>query len=335
MLDANRVSTDPAWFPVDLHVPDRVFRFLEVTLDAIERSTFLDTRIEAPLDLAQAVPMGSLPLLPSPPRLDWIFHTSFCGSTLLARALHVAPEQVVLREPLVFRRLGDARRSGWRVEEFLAPVVGLLGREWTPGGRVIVKPTHAALNVAADLMSAVPQSRAMMLGSPLSDFLVSNLKKTRETQAKIPELAERALSASRLGPKLPRAALAPPGLLEAAVLQWAAQRELSIELVERTGEDRIMFVDAQSLFADPAATALRCARWFGSTVDPVAIERVASTVAGRNAKAPDVPYSARQRLEEAAHVRARYDSELRRAHAWFEAWVLPHMSPRAAGHLGG
>ncbi|MFX5622823.1 hypothetical protein ABTE00_21950, partial [Acinetobacter baumannii] len=81
--------------------------------------------------------------------------------------------------------------------------------------------------------------RGVLLSSDLEDFVVSNIKKTPETQAKIPQLAERALRACSLGPRLPAAALAPPDLLAAATLQWAAQRELAIDLIERVGAARL------------------------------------------------------------------------------------------------
>ena len=231
----NREDFDEAtWFPVDLHVPERWFGFARIAPEVVARSSFLDTRIEATLGDLDAVPVDRLPPLPSPDAVGWLFHTSFCGSTLLARLLH-GGACTVLREPLVLRRLGDARRSAWAVDGLLEPAVRLLGRPWVPGGRVIVKPTHAALNVAGDLLDAASASRGVVLTSSLDDFLVSNIKKTPETHAKVPELAERALNASSFGTRLPAAALAAPDLVAAVALHWAAQREICAELLARAG----------------------------------------------------------------------------------------------------
>ena len=100
---------DASWFPVDLDVPARAFRFLKLAPSVLEDSVFLDTRIGAPLEQAVAVPAGALGASPAGAVPAFLFHTSFCCSTLLARTLHIAPRVVALKEPLVLRRLADAR----------------------------------------------------------------------------------------------------------------------------------------------------------------------------------------------------------------------------------
>ena len=109
---------------------------------------------------------------------------------MLARLLHVVPYTAVLREPLVLRRLSDCADAGHDIRPWVKPLVALLSRPWRPHGHVVVKPTHAALNIAAGMMAATPASRAIILTSTLEDFLVSHLKKTRETLAKAPLLDE-------------------------------------------------------------------------------------------------------------------------------------------------
>ena len=54
----------------------------------------------------------------------------------------------------------------------------LLSRPWfARRWRASSRPTHAALNIAPDLLAATPDSRASLLTSSLDDFLISNLKK--------------------------------------------------------------------------------------------------------------------------------------------------------------
>src|SRR5215467_7003298 len=159
---------DARWFAADLHVPDRRFAMRFLDEDVIERSSFLDTRIEAPPGATQplAVAAAAAPGLPRA-KLGWIFHTSFCASTLLARCLHLAPFTVALKEPLVLRRLSDARNGGWSLDGLVAPSLALLARPWRPGGAVVIKPTHVALNVAVELLAATPDSRAVIATSAL------------------------------------------------------------------------------------------------------------------------------------------------------------------------
>src|SRR5262245_5445881 len=133
-MDSGRLA-DARWFAVDLHVPDRRFgvRFLDE--DVIERSSFLDTRIEAPPGESQPLAVADAERAAAAmPRakVGWIFHTSFCASTLLARCLHLAPFTVALKEPLVLRRLSDARNGGWSLDGLVAPGLALIAH---PGHR--------------------------------------------------------------------------------------------------------------------------------------------------------------------------------------------------------
>lgn len=314
---------DARWFPVDLHVPERRFGFANLDVDALERSTFLDTRLDAALSSVENVPADALAAVPLPPRPPaWLFHTSFCGSTLLARALHVPDWQVALKEPLVLRRLGDARDAGWDVGELTDLAARLLARPWSNAGGVLVKATHAALNVAHDLLDATPASRAVLLTSSLDDFLVSNLKKPRETLEKVPALAERALRAGSLHRRLPPQALQPPDLLAAVALQWAAQRDVLSALATRFGE-RVRVLDFEDLAREPVEVSLACSRWWGLPAPAEATRARAQQVAQRNAKAVDVAYGADQRAHEALLVQDRHGADLARARAWADRYVLP------------
>ncbi|QGW66106.1 hypothetical protein GOY17_15015 [Lysobacter soli] len=317
-------APDARWFPVDLHVPERRFDMATLDVEVLERSTFLDTRLDATLASIEHVTADRFAGLPSQRAPAWLFHTSFCGSTLLARAAHVPDLQVALKEPLVLRRLGDARHSGWSIDGLCDTTVRLLSRPWTPDGSVLVKATHAALNIAPDLLRASPESRAVLLTSTLDDFLVSNIKKTTETQAKVPELAERALSAGTLHQRLPAQALQPPDLLCAVALQWAAQRDLLAGLVRDFGE-RVRVLDFATLADDPENVVVACARWWRMPSPEDALRLRAREVAHRNAKAMSVEYSAEQRAREARMVQERFGAELARARDWAQRFVLPHL----------
>lgn len=317
------------WFPVDLHVTGRWLAMLDLEPEVLERSTFLDKRIAA--SLADATPVAldqaATAALPQAP-LGWIFHTSFCCSTLLARALHLPPHQVVLKEPMVLRRLADARHDGTDIDGFVAPITRLLARPWHPAGRVVVKPTHAALNIASDLLDAAPGSRGVMVTSSLEDFLISNIKKPAETQAKIPTMVERAFAACTLHSRLPRAALEPPDILAGAALQWAAQREICLDLIDRHGQDRLRVLHADELLDDLPGSTWRCAQWLGLQVGRERLDRRVAEVGGRNAKALEVAYDRERRAAEARQLRDHYGPRLDRALHWFEDNVAPALRPQ-------
>lgn len=320
---------------------------MPIGAEVLDRSAFLDSRIEAPLREASsvAVDVVAQAALPEAAPLAWLFHTSFCCSTLLARMLHVPPCQVVLKEPLVLRRLGDARHAGWPLDGLVDPSVRLLSRPWHPCPAVVIKPTHAALNIAVELLDASPGSRGVILTSSLEDFLISNLKKTPETLAKVPALAERALQAGSFHARLPADALAPPDLLAAVALQWAAQRELCTDIATAVGPQRLRFLDAAALLDDVQATAWQCVQWLRLPVPrALLVPRVAES-SQRHAKARAAPYDPGDRAADARLIRARFGSEIAAVMRWFDRLVMPAMredalvvpawdDARGTGHAG-
>jgi hypothetical protein len=321
---------DASWFPVDLDVPARRFAFLKLAPSALEQSVFLDTRIQAPL--ADALPLPAdrvrdeLPHAGAPP--GFLFHTSFCCSTLLARLLHLEGRSVALKEPLVLRRLGDARHAGVDAGALTGLAVRLLARPWSVAGRVLIKPTHAALNVAPELLAAAPDARAVLLHGTLEDFLVSNIKKPPASQQKVPELVERALRASGWHERLSAAALAPPDFLSGVALQWCAQLELAGALLAGPQGARVRVLRERDLLADVPGTAGRVAEWLGWEFPRGVIEARAAEVAGRHAKQPDAAYGAERRAAEAAMLRERFGDDIDRALAWAGRLLFPAMRTR-------
>lgn len=319
----------PGWFPADLDVRNGCFLFAPVTESQIADATFLDNRFDIDWIRNQRTPIGDLlPGMPQRTEMAWLWHTSFCGSTLLARALDAAPWTNVLREPLVLRRLSDARDAGYDIAASTAASMTLLSRRWHGNGKIVVKPTHAALNIARDVVACTPGDRAVVLTSSLEDFLISNLKKSPETQAKAATLAERALRAGEFHRRLPPVAFNPPDHLCAVVLQWAAQRELVADLLVSAGGG-MQVVASRDLFDDLVGTTLDCARWLRIDAPESVLRAQCAAVSGRHAKAPSRRYDTSVRESEKRALHASHASEISAARTWAEDQVLPHMQPLA------
>ena len=325
MTDRIPDITDARWFPVDVDVRGGRIAFLELSDELIANASFLDNRVDASLGDSVVLSVDEIPHAFALAHTGWLFHTSFCCSTLLARALHFPPQQVCLKEPLVLRRLGDARDGGLEMGKFPKLIVDLLTRRRHDGAGVLIKPTHAALNIAVDLLREAPSSRAVVLTSELEDFLVSNLKKTPETQAKIPQLAERALRAGRFRHALPESAFQPPDLLCAAALQWAAQRELVVDIQDIVGVSRVWILDQQELLRDIAGVTQRVSNWLGLHPPAEAFAAHVHAVSQRHAKALDTAYGSEKREAERQLVATMFPRELENALAWARDNLLPYM----------
>jgi hypothetical protein len=314
---------DPRWFPFDLALDRGVVRFLRFEAPVLDASAFLDHRIALADRTPTEVDLAALEVAPPARPPAWLFHTSFCCSTLLARALHVAPAVEVLKEPFALRRLSDASNAGGSVDAWLAPTVRLLARPWTPGGRVVVKPTHVALNLAPALLDQAPGSRALLLHSGLEDFLVSNCKKTPETRDKVGRLAVRlAIDAGWDANALLAEAEAHAPWSGAVALQWAATRRLA-ERLSAHAPDRVRVLADHELLADLEGATRRVADWLGLDLPTGALAARLDAEARRHAKSTDVPYDAAQRRAEAAYVRGRDAAVIDRALAWAGTRLLP------------
>ncbi len=316
---------DAHWFAMDLDIPRGNVHVVQVDESLIEDSVFVDVRMPVDTNAMRVVglPQVAAAGLAGAPA-GWLWHTSFCGSTLLARMLYLPPHSVCLREPLMLRRLSDAHEAGTDIAPFVRPVIDLLSRPWRPGGKVVIKPTHAALNIAVPIMCADAGSRGLVLTSSLDDFLVSHLKKSPETLSRIGLLAQRALRAGTLAQRLPRAAFAPPDALCAAALQWAAQRDLVMALKQAAGA-RVQVIEWDRVQSDLPGLACNAAQWLQLDLPEQVLREHAAQVAGIHAKAPGVPYDVDSRNLEIAGLRSRHGDALSAARRWADAHVLPFL----------
>jgi hypothetical protein len=324
-MDRQRPRLDvknPRLFPVDLDVARGAVHFLAIDEDVLERSVFLDNRIDAPLARATAVSLAAFDV-PATAAPSFLFHTSFCCSTLLARILQAPPRVVALKEPLVLRRLGDARFAGRPVDRLVAPVMRLLARPWASGGRVLVKPTHAALNVARELLAAAPGSLGIVLHGSLADFIVSNCKKAPETQQKVPDLVDRALAASSYRQRLPREALEPRSFFQLVALQWCAQLAVVRELFESPEGARLVALREAALLEDVEGVSQRAARQLELPLTAEEVRARVAAVGSQNAKAPTVTYGPAKRAEEAKLVRSMFGADIDDALRFVDRHLLP------------
>lgn len=312
-------------FPVDYDARHDLVHTLRLDVATVERSVFLDNRIDADLAAATVLARAAMPPVAPESRAAILLHTSFCGSTLLAKALHDRERRIALREPLVFRRLADAHHNGQAMGAALADLTCRVVQPWSNGAAVLVKPTHVALPIASGLLDALPQAPVLALTSSLEDFLLSNLRKPAETQARTGELVARQSRGNPLDLRtlaLPRE----PDFLDIVALQWSLQREW-LAAVQRRFPGRMKVVDASALYARPVATLVAGSAWLGDPLDETGAAARLQPLLGVHAKAPHLAYDAATRESHNAMVREACGPALRAALDRWAAVVAPAMGP--------
>ncbi|TGY88891.1 hypothetical protein E5163_07060 [Marinicauda algicola] len=334
-------ASDPRLYPYSLDLASRRVLLLDLPLEAMDEASFLDERV------LQSRPSGgwtgedgflALAMQAREPgeALGFIFHMGHCGSTLLARLLGHRGDGFALKEPLPLRELAEAALDldtawdGIGSERFGAIVQALL-RSWArrPDGveRVIVKATSLTSGLAPDLLSAAPQSRALVLRLRLEPYLATLLAPqplsgdlTAGARVRFRRLA------SAAGDPGWRLHALSPGELAAAT--WIAEAA-SLAALIGTEPDRTLALDFEEFLAEPAARLLDAARHVGLGWDEAAAEAaVESSIMHRYAKAPEHGFGPQERARVLADSRARNAEEIAKGQAFAGAALdrLPRLS---------
>ncbi|HEV8695560.1 MAG TPA: hypothetical protein VGQ93_15475 [Lysobacter sp.] len=316
--------SDPRWFPTDYDAKGDVFRMSTITLDAIGSSAFLDKRLGVAPEAIVTVPARDLEqVMPTVPA--FLFHTAFCGSTLLARALHAPPRAVSLKEPQALLSLAMARSRGTPdnlIDTRLRTALALLARPWADGGRVLIKPTNQANNLMAPLLALSPNSRALLLYSSLEEFLLSCFKKLPEAETRIRWMAQHLIAGTRLATALGISPRQSFNLVESCVLTWFAQMELYADALAADRHDRLRTLDLRAMLAQPSACVRACSGWLRLDTGYDLEARVAAVFA-RDSKSGDREYDASQRELEKSRVQEAFGDIIQRACAWARERVAP------------
>lgn len=326
-VDAVAAETGRVLFPMDLDIRNRRFLFRHTSIESLRSNPFLDNRFTGADDAAQPVDVGALQnldLTPAPLR-GYLLHTSFCCSTLLARLLDFPGRSLALKEPLILRRLSDAALHGAHDPELTAAAVQLLFRDIAGGFAILVKPTHVALNIAGELLACTPSAKALLITSTLEDFMISNIKKSEDTQRKVPELVERFMAGSDLPARLPPEAFDPPSLLAGVALQWHAQQQLVHDLLNGPGGTAVRVIHEADLLQEPVATLRAALDWLGWSIPDEDIAAQSALVMNKHAKSAGRTYNLQEKNHETELLRRTFSDELSQALHWSERFLSPYL----------
>jgi hypothetical protein len=112
--------------------------------------------------------------------IHFIFHSAYCASTMLVRALDVPGSAMGLSEPVILNDMVGWRSRGANVQvqaRVMDDALGQLSRPWAPGEAVIVKPSNVFNGLALGALGLRPNAKALLLHAPLEAFLLSIARK--------------------------------------------------------------------------------------------------------------------------------------------------------------
>ncbi len=325
---------DPNLYTFDFDAGKQLTKFLLVEETTLVQAPFIDIRFEPHargqfwVDSRKLLELEGLHDIPRT-RPVFIFHHAFVCSTLLARCLEQIDAFFSLKEPWVLRRLADHKRaqgeamSGARWQDMFGKYVRLLCRDFRSGRIPVIKATNVANNLLVDVLRLKQGHKILYLHSDLRSFLISNLKKPRDTQQKMPGLARAFLQDSDFPQKYPGLCdTAQLSFLQVCALIWLVNLYTFSYALDAFGLADAKTLDAGDMLNDLPGTLDSLSRFFGHMPDAAELQRMSdSRITGTNAKDPLMAYGSEQRRIDMEAIGNRYERELADAMAWIEPLV--------------
>jgi hypothetical protein len=256
-------------------------------------------------------------LLESRAPVHFIIHSAFCASTMLVRALDLPGSAMGISEPVMLndmtgwrKRGAEARRHG----QVMNDVLGQLSRPFGPGEAVVLKPSNIFNGLAMGALYLRPAARAVLLYSPIEEFLLSVARKGMWCRLWARELLESLLldGLVDLGFE-PRDFLRQTDL-QAAGVGWLAQHKLFHRMAKHYGRERIATLDSETLTRDPAPTVGRVAAHFGLSAQD-ADDYANHPAIARNSKSGDA-FAHGERQMDQARARETFGDEIEKVAEW-------------------
>lgn len=322
---AKDVALDPHWLPHTYDVQGANLTFVDVPREQRDRLMFLSDEHFAGNFRKLAFPVAAIAEeVKSAERapLHFIFHTSFCCSTLLARAFEMPGVSAALKEPDVFINLGNRliRSNDKPNRDRLELVLRLLERPFKAGERVVVKPSNFGNRLIDIILAERPDSRAVLLYSDVGTFLRSLLKRGMFGRIFGRRLFNQLSNWTSL-----RLGYSPDEVFEqtdvqVAALAWLMQIHHFDAIATAFGPSRVMVLDSSSLLEDPVTALDEVQALFGMNLDRSKVEAIAAgPVFAKHSKFSDRDYGAEEREKEHRAVSDANSEELEMVVQWIKA----------------
>lgn len=255
--------------------------------------------------------------------LHFIFHTGFCCSTLLTRALDIEGVSMGLKEPAVLAAFADyfstARRSPG-AHAAIGVALDLLSRPLAAGETQFVKPSIVANHIIPQMLSARRDSKAVVLYSNLDSFLRAIARRGLEGRTLARQIFRQFSGVIPLDTGIADGDMLLLTDLQVAGLAWLMQAGFMQSIAQRFGPARVRVLNSETFLADKAGVLTALAGFFGLPGASTRWAGVAeSPVFSEHAKEYGRAFDASARQAQYAAAGAAHAEELGMAKDWARA----------------
>lgn len=310
------LGTSPDLFPVHIDFAQQRLRLVKMSQRWYRESVFLDPpRIfgRYAVDMSFAA-FEHWMTADEPQAAAFIFHTAFCGSTLMSQLLDALYETLPLREPealgnlLAYLRIPQVPEQHKRAT--FGPVMQLLARRYEPTQMAIIKANDYCNPMAREILHRDSRAPLLFMYAPLEEFVVACLR----VPARRDWIRQRCNAARAMAVQLLPAAqefvLAPDGFSDMAAFYWAYNIALYHQAYG-VAPERLRCLDFNTLLSDPLRLVQACARHFDLAPRVgVNADEVLTQLLGVYSKNNHYSYSPAQRLKDIAELRQHYTAQI-------------------------
>lgn len=323
--------SNPEYYFNRIDLGTRECEFLKIDKSAYQRSAFMDHRLQSSTKVPVHVPLNSLSdaiqaaseNAPAGP-FSYIFHTSFCCSTLLSHCLQLEGAALTVREPSVLMQLANLKRvphpefaSPAQQHALLRMASRLLSKSTRAGEAVIIKPTNAANNLIEDIAGHVRPRGILLLYSSLEYFLVSIAKKNEGGRAFVRHVFNIIRGDSPRTGAVTHEAMAKFTDLQMAAFLWYAQIDNFLRILAAFPESNIRTLNCDTFLADPQAVLEKVCSLFDIRINS---DRIRDVVNGpiftRSSKNSDRTYTPGMRQDDYYRILERHRESIESVVAW-------------------
>lgn len=324
MPSPSEILSDPQWLAHRYDEARDGFRFIQLTREAHRGATFItDDYVEGSERFEfvsrSDVEQASVPEAPT----DYVFHSAYCCSTMVARAFDIEGAAMGLKEPQLLNDILGWRRRGATPDQLrpvLATSLALLARPFRAGEKVVIKPSNIVSPLAEAILEARPEAKALFLYAPIESYLQSITKKGLWGRRWVREVLIGTIDDGYLVGGFEDQNLLGLTDLQVAALGWLSQHALFSRLIDRFGGDRIRALDSATLLDDQAASMKALFEHFGLDLGTEQFDEVMGGPAfTTHSKDASTRFDAKDRAVEQAEEAAVHGEEIGMVAQWAEA----------------
>lgn len=266
------IVADPSWLPYKVLDDSRRLELVHLSREQLRDLFFLDKRshpdrwnkitADAPRVEMVVAAMAKSAGTRAFGECHYIFHSAFCCSTLMSRALDVQGVACVLREPRPLHEI-VAKMTGPQLTDqemtALDLILNLMQRPRLLGEKTIVKPANLANPLIDHILRVQPKARALFMYCSLPAFLLAIARRRRWSWSR--NLAAFYRKHLEFETKQTQDLLLLTDLQMAAFL-WLQYQAQFARLVRELPASRVATLRADVFVAQPAEALAAAARLF-------------------------------------------------------------------------